>query len=84
MTWRIVFKKSVAKDLRRIPSADVHRILATIDTLAEDPRRAGAEKLSGRERYRIRQGMYRVLYEIRDEEILVIVVKVGHRRDVYR
>ena len=84
MTWRIVFRKSVAKDLRRIPSADVHRILATIDTLAEDPRRAGAEKLSGSERYRIRQGMYRVLYEIRDEEILVIVVKVGHRRDVYR
>ena len=75
---------SVAKDLRRIPRSDVHRILATIDTLAEDPRRVGAEKLSGSERYRIRQGMYRVLYEIRDEEILVIVVKVGHRRDVYR
>lgn len=84
MTWRIVFRRSVAKDLRRIPRADVHRILATIDTLAEDPRRVGAEKLSGSERYRIRQGMYRVLYEVLDEEILVVVVKVGHRRDVYR
>ncbi len=84
MTWRIVFRKSVSKDLRRIPRADVQRILATIDALAEDPRRLGAEKLSGSERYRIRQGTYRVLYEIRDEEILVIVVKVGHRRDVYR
>jgi len=84
MTWRIVFRKSVAKDLRRIPSSDVRRILATIDTLAENPRREGAEKLSGSERYRIRQGMYRVLYEIRDDEVLVIVVKVGHRREVYR
>jgi mRNA interferase RelE/StbE len=84
MTWRIVFKKSVAKDLRRIPQADVRRILATINTLAENPRVAGTEKLSGSERYRIRQGMYRILYEVKDEEILIIVVKVGHRRDVYR
>ena len=84
MTWRIVFRKSVAKDLRRIPSSDVRRILATIDTLAENPRREGAEKLSRSERYLIRQGMYRVLYEIRDDEVLVIVVKVGHRREVYR
>jgi len=84
MTWRIVFRKSVAKDLRRIPLADVRRILATIDTLAADPRGPRAEKLSGSDRYRIRQGMYRILYEVQDEEILVIVVKVGHRRDVYR
>jgi mRNA interferase RelE/StbE len=84
MTWRIVFRKSVARDSLRIPQADVRRILATIDTLAEDPRRAGAKKLSGSERYRIRQGLYRVLYEIQEEEILVVVVKVGHRRDVCR
>lgn len=84
MTWRVVFRKSVTKDLRRIPQADVRRILDTIDSLAEDPRRPGTEKLSGSERYRIRQGMYRVLYEIRDEEIVVVVIKVGHRREVYR
>ena len=84
MTWRIVFRKSVAKDLRRIPRADVRRILAVIDSLAQDPRRPGTEKLSGSDRYRLRQGTYRVLYEIRDEEIVVVVVKVGHRREVYR
>ena len=84
MTYRIVFKKSVAKDLRRIPRADVRRVLATIDTLAVDPRTPGAEKLSGGDRYRIRQGVYRVLYEIQDKEILVIIVKIGHRREVYR
>ena len=73
MTWRVVFRRSVAKDLKQIPKQDVSRILATIDSLAVDPRRPGAEKLSGSERYRIRQGRYRILYEIRDEETLVIV-----------
>ena len=83
-SYRIVFKKSVAKDLRLIPKKDVQRILKRIDGLADDPRPAGAEKLSGDEKYRIRQGNYRILYAIEDDIITVTIVKVGHRRDVYR
>ena len=82
--YRIVFKNSFAKDLRAIPKEDVARILRRIDALADDPRPAGTEKLSAQERYRVRQGVYRILYEIADTELIVTVVKVGHRREVYR
>lgn len=81
---RILFKQSVAKDLRSIPTKDVQRILQRVEGLAEDPRPAGVEKLSGDEKYRIRQGNYRILYTIDDDVITVTIVKVGHRRDVYR
>jgi mRNA interferase RelE/StbE len=80
--YRLAFKKSVAKDLRGIPKKDVARILKCFDAVAENPRSPGCEKLSGQERYRIRQGVYRIVYEIREDELLVIVVKVGHRRHV--
>jgi len=83
-SYSIVFKQSVAKDFRPIPKKDVQRILKRIDGLADDPRPAGAEKLSGDEKYRIRQGNYRILYTIEDDIITVTIVKVGHRRDVYR
>ena len=82
--YRLVFKKSVAKDLRGIPNRDIARILKCFDTLSEDPRAPGCEKLSGLERYRVRQGIYRIVYEIRDDMLLVVVVRVGHRRDIYR
>jgi len=80
----LVFKKSVAKDLRRVPNADVARIIERIRALADDPRPSGCEKLSGLERYRIRQGVYRIVYEVLDHKLVVLVVKIGHRRDVYR
>ena len=83
-SYELVFKKSVAKDLRAFPKQDVRRILQRIRALANGPRPAGCEKLSGQARYRVRQGMYRILYEIADKELIVVVVKVGHRRDVYR
>lgn len=83
-SYKLVFKRSVAKDLRRIPEQDVRRILEKIDSLAGNPRPAGCEKLSGQERYRVRRGLYRILYEIRDDELIVMVVKVGHRREIYR
>ena len=83
-SYEIVFKASVAKDLRAIPKRDVARILARIDALAADPRPPEARKLSGEEKYRLRQGDYRILYAIDDTVITVTVVKVGHRRDVYR
>ncbi len=81
--YKIVFKRSVATDLRRIPNKDVQRILQRIEALADEPRPPGAEKLTAEEIYRLRQGNYRVLL-IHDDVITVTVVKVGHRRDVYR
>jgi mRNA interferase RelE/StbE len=82
--FELRFKPSVAKDLHGIPKADVRRILARIETLREDPRPPGSEKLSSQERYRVRQGNYRILYTIADAEVVVEIVKIGHRREVYR
>ncbi len=82
--YRIAFRKSVARDMRRIPNPDLGGILTAIDSLSENPPPAGSEKLSGQERYRVRKGDYRVIYEIKDEELQIVVVKVGHRKDVYR
>lgn len=82
--YELAFKKSVARDLRPIPRKDVVRILRRIEALREDPRPAGCEKLSGQERYRIRHGVYRILYEIFDTQLVVTVVKVGHRKNIYR
>jgi mRNA interferase RelE/StbE len=82
--YKLEFKASVAKDLRPIPKAEVARILQRIENLQDDPRPPGSEKLSGRERYRIRQGIYRIIYEVVDDHLIVTVVKLGHRRDVYQ
>jgi mRNA interferase RelE/StbE len=83
-SYELVFKKSVAKDLRRIPNEDVARILERVRALATEPQPPGCEKLSGLERYRIRQGVYRLVYEVQDRRLLVLVVKSGHRSEVYR
>jgi mRNA interferase RelE/StbE len=83
-SYELRFRKSVAKDLDPIPKRDVQRIIETIRTLADDPRPPQSRKLSGSEKYRLRCGVYRVLYEIHDAVLLVCVVKVGHRKDVYR
>ena len=82
--FEVIFKRSVAKDLRSIPKKEVARILKRIEALKIAPRPPGVEKLSGQELYRIRQGVYRILYEIENDELIIIVVKIGHRRDVYR
>ncbi|HEX9776719.1 MAG TPA: type II toxin-antitoxin system RelE/ParE family toxin [Geopsychrobacteraceae bacterium] len=82
--YRLVFKRSVAKDLRAFPNADVAAILKRIQALADDPRPPGCEKLSAQKRYRVRQGIYRILYEIQDQDLVVTVVTVGRRKDVYR
>jgi mRNA interferase RelE/StbE len=82
--YSLSFRASVAKDFRALPKADVKRILRRIDGLAVDPRGPGCEKLAGSGCYRVRQGMYRILYEIMDEVLVVMVIKVGNRRDVYR
>lgn len=82
--YELRVKPSVAKDLRTLPKADVRRILERIEALREDPRPSGSEKLSAQDLYRVRQGRYRILYRVADRELIVEVVKVGHRRDVYR
>jgi len=82
--YKITFKRSVTKDLRGIASTDVKRILHKIDSLAENPRGEGSVKLSAQECYRVRQGIYRIVYEIRDEALIVQVVRVAHRSTVYK
>lgn len=83
-SYNIFFRDSVRKDLEAIPKGDLQRIIERIGKLADDPRPIGSEKLSGQEKYRVRQGNYRIVYSIQDNELTVWVVKVGHRREVYR
>ena len=82
--YRVLIKPSAAKEVESTPKRDRLRIVERILSLSDNPRPAGCEKLSGQDKYRIRQGGYRVLYAVDDQELTVLVVKVGHRRDVYR
>jgi mRNA interferase RelE/StbE len=82
--YKIFFKKSVEKDFKVIPKNDLGKILERIETLAENPRPPGCEKLTGQQKYRLRQGRYRILYSIQDDELTVWVVNVGHRKGIYR
>ena len=84
VAYKLFFKKSVQKDFGSIPKKDLKRILSRIESLSEDPRPKGCEKLTGQERYRLRQGRYRIVYSIQDDELMVWVVKVGHRKHIYR
>ncbi len=82
--FKIFFKKSVEKDLKGIPENYLAKILKKIERLKENPRPEGSEKLTGKELYRIRQGIYRIVYSIQDTELTIWVVKVGHRKEIYR
>jgi mRNA interferase RelE/StbE len=82
--YKVFFRKSVEKDFSTIPKKDLRKILQRIDMLADDPRPSGCEKLTGQERYRIRQGKYRIVYSIQDNELTIWIVKVGHRSKIYR
>ena len=82
--YKVSFKKSVWRDFESIPKRELNRILERIESLSENPRPHGSQKLSGQERYRLRQGRYRILYSIQDEGLTVWVVKVAHRKNVYR
>jgi mRNA interferase RelE/StbE len=83
-SYSLLFKRSVTKDLRGILAADLTRLLARIRALAKNPRPPGCEKLSAQERYRVRVGRYRIVYEIRDQDLVVLIVKVADRKNVYR
>ena len=82
--YEIFFKESVYKDQKKIPKNDLIKILARIENLADDPRPIGCEKLTDQEFYRIRQGKYRIVYSIQDNELSVWIIKIGHRKRVYR
>ncbi len=82
--YKIIFKKSAAKELSDIPKKDLSRIIKRIQCLADNPRPAGSEKLAAQECYRIRQGNYRVIYIIDDINLTIDIFKIGHRREAYR
>jgi mRNA interferase RelE/StbE len=82
--YRVEIRRQAVKELSRIDRRDRERILQAIDGLVENPRPAGSKKLRSRDGWRLRVGLYRILYRIEEKQLLVLVVKVGHRRDVYR
>ena len=82
--YELLYLPSIAKDLRGLPKADVRRILARTERLRDDPYPPNALKLEGEDRYRVRQGNYRILYSVDDGRVIIYIIKIGHRRDVYR
>ena len=82
--YRVLVRKSVSKDLDRITKKDARRIVKAMRALFDDPRPPQSKKLSGEKKYRLRCGAYRIIYEIQDEQLVICVVRVRHRRDVYR
>jgi mRNA interferase RelE/StbE len=83
-SYKLLIKPSAAKELETLPAKPRRMIARKIQSLAENPRPRGSEKLSGEDLYRIRQGDYRVLYDIQDKAGVIVVIKIGHRREVYR
>ena len=83
-SYRLLIKPSAIKEIEAIPKKDRTRIVKRIQGLSENPRPPGCEKLSGEEKYRVRQGWHRLVYSIDDEVRVVLVVKIDHRKDVYR
>ena len=82
--YKITIKKSAAKELEGISKKDLRRIVKRIQSLARNPRPQGCQKLSGQSRFRLRQGDYRIVYSIEDKDCIVDIVKIGHRREIYR
>ena len=83
-SYSLFIKPSAAKEIETLPKQDRRKVVSRIEALATNPRPPGCEKLSGQEQYRIRQGKYRILYTIDDKQVVVVVVRVGHRKGVYR
>jgi mRNA interferase RelE/StbE len=83
-SYEVLVKQTAERELRRLPPKDIGRVARRLRSLAANPRPIGCEKLSGEDRYRVRQGVYRVVYGIDDAARRVTVVKIGHRKEVYR
>ena len=84
VSYELLIKASAVKELEALSKKDCRRIVAKIQELGEEPRPRGCEKLTGHDRFRLRQGDYRILFEVDDDASTVTIVKIGHRRDVYR
>ena len=82
--YKITVKKSAAKELGDIPKKDLQKIVKRIQSLAQNPRPVGSQKLSAQSRFRVRQGDYRIVYSIDDKDSIIDIVKIGHRREIYR
>jgi mRNA interferase RelE/StbE len=82
--YKIYIKPTAVKELQRIPKRDVNKIIEKIRSLSSNPRPPGCEKLSADEKYRVRQGRYRIVYSIEDDKLVVLIIKIGHRKDIYR
>ncbi len=83
MSYQIELTKTAAKQLDKLPDAVAFLLIEAIETLAENPRPSGCKKLKGRSAYRIRQGNYRIIYDIYDDVLVVDVIAVGHRKEIY-
>jgi mRNA interferase RelE/StbE len=83
-SYSIQIRRSAEKEIEQLPNKDRGKIIRRIEGLRDDPRPAGTKKLSGEEKYRLRQGNYRVLYEVHDDIVTIVVVKVADRKDAYR
>jgi len=81
--YKVEVKRSAVKEIAALPDKGIRAVLDRIFSLADNPRPYDCQKLSGREQYRIRHGNYRILYNIEDDVLIVYIVKVGHRKDVY-
>jgi len=82
--YKVTIKKSATKELEEIPKKDLRKIVKRIQSLAQNPRPQGAHKLSGQGRFRVRQGDYRIVYSVNDKDLIIDIVKIGHRREIYR
>jgi len=83
-SYSLFIKRSAENELKALPKPDLSRIVQKIQSLAANPRPSGYQKMSGHSQYRIRQGDYRVLYTVNDTDRVVEIIKIGHRREVYR
>ena len=83
-SYRILIKSSAVKEIEAIPQRERQRIVARIQGLSSNPRPPGSEKLSGQDKFRVRQRVYRIVYSVNDDEPSLLIVKVGHRKEIYR
>lgn len=82
--YRILIRSSASKELEKMPKVHLARIVKKVESLAQNPRPHGSEKLCGRDIYRIRQGDYRIICSISEDDVEIRIEKIGHRKDVYR
>ena len=84
-SYKIEWKRSAVKDLKKLPPETIKRILVTVESLAENPLPGGVKKLAGAQHtYRVREGAYQIIYNVLSDTVVVEIIKVGHRKDVYR